>query len=54
MKLIDSVLIAVLAAVIGLAIRRVVRTRRSGGCGCGCPGCTGNRCSSSHNRPTGG
>ena len=41
MKLIDVLLIVALAAVIFFAVRRTVRTRKSGGCGCGCPGCTG-------------
>ena len=41
MKLIDILLIVALAAVIALAVRRTVRTCKSGGCGCGCPGCTG-------------
>ncbi len=36
---IDILLLAVLAAVLGLAARRVWRTRKTGGCGCGCDGC---------------
>ena len=36
---IDVLLIAVLAVVLGLAVRRVWRTRKTGGCGCGCDGC---------------
>lgn len=51
MKLIDIALIAVLAAVIFLAVRRTVRVRKSGGCGCGCAGCTGNRCDNGKPRP---
>lgn len=43
MKLIDILLILVLAAVIAFAVRRTVKTRKSGGCGCGCDGCNG-RC----------
>lgn len=42
MKLIDILLVALLAAVIFFAVRRTIRTRKSGGCGCGCPGCTGS------------
>ena len=42
MKLIDILLIVALAAVIFFAVRRTVRTRKSGGCGCGCPGCNGS------------
>jgi len=37
---IDLLLIAALAVVIGLAARRVWKTRKTGGCGCGCDGCT--------------
>ena len=40
MKLIDIVLIAALAIIVFFAVRHTVRTRRSGGCGCGCTGCT--------------
>lgn len=40
MKLIDIVLIAALAVVVFFAVRHTVRIRRSGGCGCGCDGCT--------------
>ena len=42
MKLIDILLLVALAAAIFFAVRRTVRTRKSGGCGCGCPGCTGS------------
>ncbi len=40
MKLIDIILIAALAIIVFFAVRHTVRTRRSGGCGCGCAGCT--------------
>ena len=40
MKLIDIVLILALAAILFFAVRHAVKTRRSGGCGCGCTGCT--------------
>lgn len=36
---VDIILIAVIAAVLGLAVRRVWKTRKTGGCGCGCGGC---------------
>ena len=36
---VDIVLILALAAVLGLALRHVWRTRKTGGCGCGCDGC---------------
>ena len=42
MNIIDILLLVALAAVIFFAVRRTVRTRKSGGCGCGCPGCTGS------------
>ena len=44
MKLIDIVIIAALAIIIFFAVRRTVRTRKSGGCGCGCAGCDGSGC----------
>ena len=36
---IDLLLIAALAVVLGLAVRHVWKTRKTGGCGCGCDGC---------------
>lgn len=39
MKTIDILLILALGIVIALAVRRTLRVRKSGGCGC--PGCTG-------------
>lgn len=36
----DIILIAVIAAALALAVRRVWKTRKTGGCGCGCDGCT--------------
>ena len=42
MKIIDIILLLILAAVVFLAIRKLVRDRRSGkACSCGCSGCTG-------------
>lgn len=43
MNIVDILLILALAGVLFFAVRRTVRTRRSGGCGCGCDGC-GARC----------
>ena len=40
MNLWDIALIVLIAAALGFALRRVIRTRKSGGCGCGCEGCT--------------
>ena len=36
---IDILLIAVLAAALALAVRHAWKTRKTGGCGCGCEGC---------------
>ena len=36
---IDILLIAVLAVCLGLALRHTWKTRKTGGCGCGCEGC---------------
>ena len=41
MNVVDIVLVAAIGAVLFFALRRTIRTRKSGGCGCGCPGCTG-------------
>ena len=30
---------AILASIVALAIRSIIRTKKSGGCGCGCEGC---------------
>ncbi len=35
----DIAILAALAAAVALALRRVLRTRKTGGCGCGCEGC---------------
>jgi len=40
-KLIDILLIIPIAIIVFFAVRRTVRTRKSGGCGCGCAGCNG-------------
>lgn len=42
MNVIDLILVLILAAVVFLAVRKLVRDRRSGkACSCGCSGCTG-------------
>ena len=33
---------AILLIIIALIIRSKVRERKQGGCGCGCPGCSGS------------
>ena len=35
----DIILIALIAAALALAVRRVWKARKTGGCGCGCDGC---------------
>lgn len=42
MRWIDIVLIALLAVVVIRAVIVAVRMKKSGGCGCGCEGCTGS------------
>ena len=44
MNIIDILLILAIAAAVFFAVRHAVRTRRSGGCGCGCAGCDGSGC----------
>ena len=44
MNTIDILLILALGAIMLLALRRTIKTRKSGGCGCGCAGCDGKRC----------
>ena len=39
MKLIDVLLIIPIALIVFFAVRRTLRTRKSGGCGCGCAHC---------------
>lgn len=34
-----TIAIGVLAIVVGLAVRSVVKNRKKGGCGCGCDSC---------------
>lgn len=41
MSAVDIVIIVILAAAVGLAVMRIVKNFRKGGCGCGCADCTG-------------
>lgn len=41
MNLIDIVLLTVIAAAVALAVRRLVISRKTGTCSCGCEGCSG-------------
>ena len=38
MKLIDIVLILTLGVILFFAVRRTIKTRKTGGCSCGCGG----------------
>jgi hypothetical protein len=40
MNLWDILILLLVAAGLGFALRKVLRRKRSGGCGCGCDGCT--------------
>ena len=40
MSILEIVIIAVLAVAVFFALRRIVKTRKSGGCSCGCAGCS--------------
>ena len=39
MNLVEILIIAVLALAVFFALRRMIRMRKSGGCGCGCADC---------------
>ena len=41
MNLWDILILALVAAALGLALRRLLPRRHTGGCGCGCEGCSG-------------
>ena len=45
MNIWDIVLLLAIAAIVGLAVKRVIANRKRGGCGCGGDGCT-QRCAS--------
>ena len=36
----NLIVIVILAVIVGLAIRSIYRSHKTGGCGCGCEGCT--------------
>ncbi len=38
------VVLVVVLALAGLAIRHVLKQKKNGGCGCGCGGCNGTSC----------
>ena len=40
----NVVVIAILAAAVALAVRHLWKQHKSGGCGCGCPGCDKKSC----------
>lgn len=40
MTVLDIVLLALVAGAIFAALRRTRKTRKNGGCGCGCSGCS--------------
>ncbi|MBE6910747.1 MAG: FeoB-associated Cys-rich membrane protein [Ruminococcaceae bacterium] len=46
----DILLILLLAAALVWAAVRCVKTRRRGGCGCGCAGCTAGTCTNAPRR----
>ena len=48
MNIIDIILVLAIAAVVIFAVRHTIKTRRSGGCGCGCSGCNADCPSRTH------
>lgn len=38
------VILAILLVCVAFAVRHVVKQKKSGGCGCGCSGCSGGSC----------
>ncbi len=40
--MINFIIVAVIVAIMFFAIRKIVRDRKNGGCGCGCSGCSEN------------
>ena len=40
MSIVEIAIIAVLAAAVFFAVRRIVKMKKSGGCSCGCAGCS--------------
>ena len=49
MRWVDIVLLALLAAAVIRAVIVTVRTKKNGGCGCGCEGCAGS-CRKDHQK----
>lgn len=41
MGTLDIILTAAIACALGLAVRSIIRSRKSGKCTCGCEGCSG-------------
>lgn len=41
MNIVDMILIAAIAAAVIAAVVHIVRSRKKGGCGCGCSSCEG-------------
>ena len=37
----NLIVLAVIAVIVGFAVRSVIKTHKGGGCGCGCDGCSG-------------
>ena len=50
-NLADIILILLIAAAAVLAVRKMIRDRKKGGCSCGCAGCTSGTCAG--RQPTG-
>lgn len=49
MNIVDMILIAAIAAAVIAAVVHIVRSRKKGGCGCGCEGCPSKgSCGSTH------
>jgi len=42
--MIDIILVLLIIAAVGLAVRKVIRNRKKGGCSCGCAGCSSGSC----------
>lgn len=49
MNLVEILIIAVLAVAVFFALRRMIRMRKSGGCGCGCADCD-NACTAARRK----
>ena len=49
MSIVEIAIIAVLAAAVFFAVRRIVKMKKSGGCSCGCAGCS-KACAMAHGK----